>query len=187
VHYAHAIFGIDTESGCIAVHPSDLAVALTAYDATVQLMASDGNRRAMPIRDFLKPAEADPTSETEAAPGELITAIDIPPQGGRSGDYVKMPAEGFAMASAATLMALRDGYVESVSIALGGVAHRPWRSSEAEAFMIGKEPSVKTFDLVATAFVNEAVTDEQTAFRRPLLKQVIMQSLDRAAAYWSRS
>lgn len=187
VHYAHAIFGAGEGSACIAVHPSDLAVALTAFDAKVHLLMPDGAQRDIPIGAFLLDAGPDATQETAAQSGEMIIALEIPPQANCSGDYMKVPREGFAMASAATLVAVESGTIAQASLAMGGVAHRPWRSTKMEAFLIGKPPTVENFAQAAEIACREATTDEQTAFRVPLLREILIESLTRAANLGERA
>ena len=181
VHFAHAIFGGAEASTCIAVHPSDLCVALTALDAEATLSGPGGATRRLPIADLHRLPGEDPTRETTLRPGELITAIELPPQRG-GGAYLKGPEEGFALASCAALLGVKNGQVDFARIVLGGVAHRPWRVRSAENILLGNPP---TPDLQAQAIASvmaEAATDVQTAFRLALLRGVMTECFDQALA-----
>ena len=175
-HYAHAIFGGEAARRCIAVHPSDLCVALTALDAEVEV-ASPGGGRRLPLTDLHRLPGDDPARETTLRPGELITAVVVPAQGSRTGAYVKGPEEGFALASCAALLHVANGLVASARIVLGGVAHKPWRSAPAEAALIGHAPTADALSRTIQAALAEAVTDEQTAFRLALLRGVMSEAL----------
>lgn len=180
VHFGHAIFGGEAARDCIAVHPSDLCVALTALDAVAQA-AGPGGARILSIAELHRLPGADPTRETTLRPGELITAIDVPPQGGRGGAYAKGPEEGFTLASCAALLGLEDGVVASARVVLGGVAHKPWRSEPAEAALLGHEPTPATVRRAMDAAAAGAA-DGQTAFRAALLRAVVEEALEQALA-----
>jgi xanthine dehydrogenase YagS FAD-binding subunit len=128
----HAIVG--TSDACIATHPSDMAVAMRALDATVETIRADGSRRTIPIADFHKLPGATPHVETALTPGELVTSVKLPaPAGGRH-IYQKVrdrASYAFALVSVGAIVQ-RDG---SARIAVGGVAHKPWRVEAAEAEM----------------------------------------------------
>ena len=180
LHYQHAIVGGDGARRCIATHPSDLCVALTAFEAHVTIVGIQGERR-MAIEALHRLPDDDPTTETNLRPGELITAIDVPPQGPRHGAYTKA-TEGFALASCAVLITIADERIRRASVVLGGVAHKPWRSRPAEAALIGAEATRDAFVAAADAASTETETDEQTAFRLPLLHAAIVDALGRATA-----
>lgn len=180
IHYQHAIMGGDAARDCIATHPSDLCVALTAFGAELYL-ASLGGERRVPIAQLHRLPGDDPTSETTLQADEMITAVCVPPQGAQGGAYVK-GTEGFALASCAALLAIVDGRIALASVVLGGVAHAPWRSTPAEAVLLGAKPTSAIFTQAADAAAAVAVTDVQTAFRVPLLKATIMAALARAAS-----
>lgn len=134
---SHAVFG--TSSECIAVNPSDLATALVSLEATVETRMADARRR-IAIADFFVRPEEDARRETVIEPGELIVAIEI--EAGprtRNAAYVKVPpAGGFAIVSAAVSLDLEDGLVKSARVAMGGVAHIPWRAHFAEERLTGR-------------------------------------------------
>ena len=179
VHYQHALFGGEATKTCIAVHPSDLCVALTALDATV-LIASDSGERRLPFPELHRLPGDDATRETTLAAGEIVTAIEVPPQGGRHGAYVK-GTEGFTLASCAALIEVGAGLTTSARLVFGGVAHKPWRSEPAEVALLGRPPSAETFNAAASAAVKDATTDMQTAFRTTLLRAVIVEALEQAS------
>lgn len=179
VHYGHAILGGEAARNCIATHPSDLCVALTAFAAEVTLTSAQGERR-IPITALHRLPDDDATRETTLQDGELITALHVPPQGPRGGAYVKA-TEGFALASCAVLLAMDNGRIAQASIVLGGVAHKPWRSRPAEHALSGAAPTAETFATAAKAAVSETETDQQTAFRVPLLIAAIVEALTRAS------
>ena len=185
VHYGHAIFG-DADPSCIAVHPSDLCVALTALDASVHLVGPGSERRVLAIDELHRLPGADPTAETTLRTGEIIEAVTIAPQGCRGGSYVK-GTEGFTLASCAALLEIADGRVASARLVFGGVAPKPWSSPAAEAALVGRRPSQATFEAAGDAALAEAKTDAQTAFRSVLLRGVIAEALGRAAQRTSAS
>ena len=178
VHYGHAIFGGKAARDCIAVHPSDLCVALTALDAMLLITGAAGERW-LPIAELHRLPGDDPTGETTLAAGEIVTAIEVPPQGVRHGAYVK-GTEGFTLASCAAMLTIRCGVITNAAIVLGGVAHKPWRSEAAEQALRGHPADDASFAAAAEAATADAATDFQTAFRVPLLKGVIVEALDLA-------
>ncbi|MDT0309287.1 xanthine dehydrogenase family protein subunit M [Streptomyces sp. DSM 44917] len=139
-HRGHAILGASER--CVAVHPSDMAVALTAPDATVRVLGPDGER-AIPVGEFQRLPGERPDPDTVLAHGELITAVDLPPlppaMAARSG-YRKVRERAsfaFALVSVAAALEVRDGVARRARVALGGVAHRPWRRALAEEALAG--------------------------------------------------
>jgi len=160
----HAIVG--TSNACIATHPSDMAVAMRVLDASVETVKLDGNRRVIPIADFHRLPGDTPHIEHVLAPGELITAVTLPkPAGGRH-FYQKVrdrASYAFALVSVAAIVQ-RDG---SGRVALGGVAHKPWRVPAAEALMPRGGKAV-TEQLLANARVTE-----DNAFKVPLVQRTL--------------
>lgn len=178
VNKAHAILGA-TEH-CIAVHPSDVAVALVALDANVRLLGPAGER-TVPAQDLLRLTGEDPTSETLLAPGELVLSFDLPvtARAARS-TYVKTPAGGFALASVAVAVELGGGRVRSARVALGGVAHKPWRAEGAEAVLTGAAPGERVIRAAADAALEGARDWGHNGFKIPLAREVLRQALTRA-------
>jgi xanthine dehydrogenase YagS FAD-binding subunit len=167
----HAIVG--SSEACIATHPSDMAVALRVLDASVETVRADGARRVIPIADFHRLPGSTPHIETALQPGELITAVTLPrPLGGRH-FYHKVrdrASYAFALVSVAAVVQ-RDG---SGRVALGGVAHKPWRVEAAEAEMPrGAKP-------VTDRLLADARTTHHNAFKRPLAERTLAAVLAEA-------
>jgi xanthine dehydrogenase YagS FAD-binding subunit len=178
----HAILGVSER--CIAVHPSDLAVALAAFDATILVRGSRGNR-AIPVRDFYVLPDANPEVENTLQPGELITAVEIPASrlAARS-IYLKVRDRAsfeFALVAVAAAIDVQDGTIRSARLALGGVAPVPWRALGAEAQLEGAAPAADAFDQAAAAALRDAQTTSQNAFKVELARQAIMRALSTAA------
>jgi len=167
----HAIVGVSDT--CIATHPSDMAVAMRVLDAGVETVKSDGTTRSIPIADFHKLPGNTPNVETALTGGELITAVTLPKPVGGAQSYRKVrdrASFAFALVSAATIMQ-RDG---SGRVALGGVAHKPWRVEAAEGEMRRGAKAV-TERLLA-----DARTTEQNAFKVPLVERTLAAAITEA-------
>src|SRR3954468_21018836 len=160
----HAIMGVS--EACIATHPSDMAVAMRALDAAVETMRSDGSTRSIPITAFHRLPGDTPHIETVLEPGELITAVTLPPPIGGKQIYRKVrdrASYAFALVSIAAIVQ-RDG---TGRVALGGVAHKPWRVEAAEAEM-PRGAKVVTAGLLAGAR-----TTPDNAFKVPLVERTL--------------
>lgn len=169
----HAIVG--TSAACIATHPSDMAVAMRALDATVETVKPDGGTRNIPIADFHRLPGDTPQIETVLDRGELITAVSLPPPPGGIHVYRKVrdrASYAFALVSVAAIVR-RDG---SGRIALGGVAHKPWRIEAAEAEL------PRGAAAVTEALLADARTTPHNAFKRPLVERTIAAVLVDAGA-----
>lgn len=137
---------------CVATHPSDMAVALAALDASVRLLGPDGERR-VPVTDFHRLPGDRPEQDTVLRPGELITGVDLPPPAGVCA-YRKArdrTSYAFALVSVAAVLDVRGGVVREAGLAFGGVAHRPWRARAAEAVLRGAPADRATFERAAEA------------------------------------
>ncbi|HSI17113.1 MAG TPA: xanthine dehydrogenase family protein subunit M [Sphingomonas sp.] len=178
----HAILG--ASPACVATHPSDMAVALVALDAVVHLDGPDG-ARTLPLSELhLLPGDT-PAIETVLHPGELITAIELPtlPFAANS-TYRKVrdrASYAFALVSVAGALDLRDGVVGDVRIALGGVAHKPWRASAAEQVLRGKPATAEAFRAAAEAALAGAVGLRDNGFKIELAKRTIVAVLGELA------
>ena len=179
----HAILGESEQ--CIATHPSDLCVALAALDATVQI-AGRGGGRSVPLVDFhLLPGDA-PDVETVLQPGEIVTAVDLPAPtaASRQSVYVKVRdrrSYAFALVSVAAGLALADdGTIEDVRLALGGVAHKPWRATEAEDLLRGGAASEEAFTAAGEAIVADATGHGDNDFKIPLTPRTVAVALKKA-------
>ena len=176
-----AILG--TSKDCIATNPSDQNVALTALEATVEVQGPKG-KRSIPIHDFYLVPGSTPNRETVLEPGDLITAVMLPPpvQGSRS-LYLKLrdrAAYEFALASAAVVMATDGGKVKHVRVALGGVGTKPWRSFEAEKALEGKSADAASFRRAAEEALKGARPQSENGFKVELAQRCIVRALTMA-------
>jgi xanthine dehydrogenase YagS FAD-binding subunit len=161
-----------------------MAVALAALDAVVRVTGPDGERE-IPLGELHRLAGEEPQRDTTLAHGELITAVDLPPAAGRS-TYRKVrdrASYAFALVSVAAVLDLDgDGAIADVRIALGGVAHKPWRAARAEAALRGGAPDEAAFRAAAQEELDAATPTEDNAFKVPLAVNTIVAVLRDLAA-----
>jgi xanthine dehydrogenase YagS FAD-binding subunit len=174
----HAVLG--GSEHCIATHPSDMAVALVALDASVHIKGADGERKIAAGDFHLLPGDT-PHRETHVQPGELITYVTIPATkfAARSA-YVKLRDRAsyeFALASAAAALEFRDKKIHSARLVLGGVATKPWRSPEAEDVLTDATADEKTFQAAAEAALKQAKPYRYNAFKIELAKRAMVRAL----------
>jgi xanthine dehydrogenase YagS FAD-binding subunit len=178
----HAILGAST--ACVATHPSDMAVALAALDALVTVEGHNG-ARDIPLIDFhVLPGET-PQIETVLETGELITAVTLPPGLAGRSSYRKVrdrASYAFALISVAAALEVQDGVVKEVRIALGGVAHKPWRANAAEAALKGGAATEAAFRAAAQAELASARGLRDNAFKIELGQRVITDTLVKLTA-----
>jgi xanthine dehydrogenase YagS FAD-binding subunit len=171
----HAILG--ASESCIATHPSDMCVALAALDATVQVQGS-GGARSIPMNDFHRLPGDTPQIETDLKPDELITAIHLPPLAfGRNSRYRKVrdrASYAFALVSVAAALETERGTIKNVRLALGGVAHKPWRAYTAEKAMAGAKATAETFRRAAEEELANARGRGHNDFKIELAKRTIV-------------
>ena len=179
----HAILGTessDQSPSCIATNPSDMNVALSALDAVVQLTGPNGNR-SVPLIDFHRLPGDTPQRDSVLEPNELITAVDLPmPQRAGKSHYLKVrdrASYAFALVSVATRMAVEGGTIREVRIALGGVAHKPWRLPSVEQQMVGKPATEATFREAARQLLAGAKGYEHNSFKIKLAENTIVRAL----------
>lgn len=183
VNRQHAILG--ASETCIATHPSDMCVALRALDATVHVQSSSG-KRAIPFADFHRLPEDRPDIDNTLQPGELITHIGVP-QADRFVDhsaYIKVRdrlSYAFALVSVAAALDLDGGTIKAARIALGGVAHKPWRVEAAEETLVGQAAGEAAFLRAADAILHGARGYGHNDFKLALAKNAIVQALSTAA------
>jgi len=174
----HAILG--TSEHCIATHPSDVAVALVAFDAVVQTIGPSGPRE-IAIDDFYLPPGDTPEMEHPLEHGELIVAIELPPlEIARNSLYLKFrdrQSYEFALVSVAATLDVRDGVVAEVRLALGGVGTKPWRARRAEAELIGAPATAERFAVAALTELEPAEVREHNAFKVELTQRAIVRAL----------
>jgi len=177
----HAVLG--ASDACIATHPSDMAVAMAALEARIELLGSDRTARSIPIGSFHRLPGDTPHVETVLRPGELITGVVLPaPPPGRQ-VYRKVRDRAsyeFALVSVAAVVATDGGTITSARVALGGVAHKPWRSVEAETVLEGRPATTATFRAAAEAAVAHAVGRGHNDFKIELARRTLFRVLVRA-------
>jgi xanthine dehydrogenase YagS FAD-binding subunit len=178
----HAVLG--ASDACIATHPSDMAVALAALDAQIELLGPDRGTRRVGINEFYRLPGDTPHIENVLRPGEMITAVVLPaPPPGRQ-VYRKVrdrASYAFALVSIAAIVATDRGTITGARVAFGGVAHRPWRSAEAEEALVGKPATMATFRAAADAAMANAVGRGQNDFKIVLAKRTLCRTLAHAA------
>jgi len=184
----HAILGASDQ--CIATHPSDMAVALRALSAEVELLAPGGGRRQVPLAQFYRlPGEA-PHVETVLEPGEMIAAVLLPPAEGGRQIYRKVrdrASYAFALVSVAACLRMEGGRIAAAALAFGGLAHMPWRDPEVEAALIGAEPSPELFDHAADLLLAEAKGQGDNDFKIPLARRTLAAVLAEACSEGDRA
>ncbi len=179
----HAILGASEQ--CVAVHPSDMCVALAALDAVVEVASPQG-RRQIPFTEFHRLPGNTPEQDTNLEPGELITAVILPPLSwAKSGVYLKLrdrASYSFALISVAAAINLQGepqtrDTIQSVRLAMGGVAHKPWRATAAEEFLIGKSADLETFTEAAEIALQGANPLTHNGYKVELAKRAIRRAL----------
>ena len=179
----HAIFGASDQ--CVAVHPSDMAVALAALEATVRVIGRDGKERSIPFSAFHRLPGNEPQKDNTLQPGDLIVAIDLPPpQFKKHCYYLKVrdrTSYAFALVSVAAALSLEEGKIKEARIALGGVAHKPWRVPTAEKLLEGKDLSPALFAEAAKLAVAGAKPLENNRYKVELASRGIVRALSKAA------
>jgi xanthine dehydrogenase YagS FAD-binding subunit len=178
----HAILGASPQ--CVAVNPSDMSVALAALDAVVLVSGPSGERQ-IPFASFHRLPGDRPDLDTTLDPGELITAVDLPPP--RFADhayYLKVrdrASYAFALVSVAAALQMDGPTVKEARIALGGVAHKPLRATAAEQRLAGQRLTDATLREAAALALRDAQPLDGNAFKVPLAQRAIMRSVKRAA------
>jgi xanthine dehydrogenase YagS FAD-binding subunit len=179
----HALFG--TSESCVAIHPSDMAIALAILDAAVHVQGPLG-KRSIAIGDFFKLPGDTPQFDNTMQSGELILGIELPSSSYAAHSwYLKVRdrhSYAFALVSVAAGLEIRDGIVVSAAIALGGVAPKPWRAPAAEQVLIGKPPTLDTFRQSAELALAGALPLSQNGFKVDLGKHSVVRTLRLADA-----
>ncbi len=175
----HAIFG--ASNNCIAVHPSDMCVALAALDATVIINSSKGERK-MDFTDFHRLPGDTPEKDTNLEKGELITALEIPVNDGfaKHSLYIKIrdrASYAFALVSVAAALDIKENVIQQARLAAGGVAHKPWRLTPAEKHLHGKPPTADNFKGAAEVALKDAKGFGNNDFKPKLLFNTIVHTL----------
>ncbi|WP_329247240.1 xanthine dehydrogenase family protein subunit M [Actinoallomurus sp. NBC_01490] len=173
----HAVLGVS--DACIATHPSDMCVALAALDAEVEVESVRGARR-VPLTGFHRLPGDTPHVETDLAPDELVTAVELPPPAATTSRYRKVrdrASYAFALVSVAAALEVRDGTVAAVRLALGGVAPKPWRAHEAEHVLTGAPATEESYRRAAEAELAAAVGRPGNTFKIGLARRTIVATL----------
>lgn len=182
----HAILG--ASEACIATHPSDMAVAMLALDAVVEVTSCDGNSRKIPLADFHRLPGDTPDVETDLGADEVITAVRLPPPPGGSHVYRKVrdrASYAFALVSVAAVVGIEEDKISSASLAFGGVAHKPWRDSAVEDCLIGEKPSLDLFERAADALLKDAEGFGHNDFKIPLARRTLAAAMIEACGMGS--
>jgi xanthine dehydrogenase YagS FAD-binding subunit len=181
INRIHAILG--ASDACIATHPSDMAVAMVALEARIEVLGTDHAVRSIAIADFHRLPGETPHIETVLRPGEMITGVVLPaPPPGRQ-VYRKVRDRAsyeFALVSVAAIVAAKGGTITVARVAFGGVAHKPWRSTEAEAALVGRSATMATYRAAAEAAMKNAVGRGYNDFKIDLAKRTLCRTLAHA-------
>ncbi len=174
-----ALFG--SSPSCIAAHPSDLAVALAALDARVEIRSAAGIRSKL-LSEFYRPPGDAPEYDTIVAPGDLITAICLPDASrlAARSTYLKVRDRAsfeFAVVSVAAALRIENGVIVDARLAAGSVAPRPWRLNRSESSLMGQKPSDEAFATAGKLAVEGAAPQAQNAFKVDLLRNSVMRAL----------
>ncbi|WP_375419201.1 FAD binding domain-containing protein [uncultured Hymenobacter sp.] len=180
----HAILG--TSAQCIATYPGDMAVALAVLEARVRVAGPNGER-VIALADYHRLPGDEPWRDNTLQPGELVTAIDLPAEDfTQHYTYLKLRdrlSYAFALVSVAVVMRLEDdGSIAEARIALGGVAHKPWRVPAAEALLRGQRPAPEAFGAAASRLLAGAVGQGGNDFKMELAHRAIVRACQQAAA-----
>ncbi|MFD2721334.1 FAD binding domain-containing protein [Hymenobacter monticola] len=183
INRMHAIFGFSDK--CIAVHPSDMSVALVALDATVLLSGPKGDRK-LAFADFHRLPGDTPQRDTNLEPGELITAVEIPDSPFTKHVHYQKVRErasyAFALLSVAAALDMDGNTIKAARLAMGGVAHKPWRLAAAEQALVGQPATEETFRQAAAVAMQGAKAFKHNEYKLRLGPNAIVQALKTAAA-----
>ncbi|MGJ5756503.1 xanthine dehydrogenase YagS FAD-binding subunit [Streptomyces puniciscabiei] len=182
VHRDHAVLGHSEH--CIATNPSDMAVALAALDAQVELYGTEGTRR-LPAAEFHRLPGEHPERDTWIRPGELITGVLLPAAtAGVPSAYRKArdrASYAFALASVAVVLRVADGVVDQVGVAFGGLAHIPWRARHTELALLGAPATPEAFEGAVALELAHAEPLRDNAYKVPLARNLALDVLNRLA------
>jgi len=177
----HAILG--TSDQCIAVHPSDMCVALAALEAVIHVTGKDGDR-TIPFAEFHRLPGDTPHIDSNLAKDEIITSIDLPPKGFADHyAYLKIrdrASYAFALVSVAAALEMDGDTIRETRLALGGVAHKPWRNPDAEAMLNGIKATKDHFEAVAETMVRGALGFGHNTFKIELARRAVIRALQHA-------
>ena len=179
--YTRILAVLGTSDQCIASHPSDMAVAMRALDATVVTLTPDGGRRLLALGELYRLPGDTPHLETTLGPGELITAVELPPPvAGARQLYRKVrdrASYAFALVSVAGVVSVEDGRIAHAALAFGGLGTVPWRDAAVEAALVGAAPSDALFSHAADLLLAGAKGFGDNDFKIPLARRVLIATL----------
>jgi xanthine dehydrogenase YagS FAD-binding subunit len=178
INRTHAILG--ASDACIATHPSDMAVAMSALEAQIELLEPNQSIRRVSIDDFYCLPGNAPHIETVLRPGEMITAVILPPPPPGHQRYRKVRDRAsyeFALISVAVIIATDRETITTARVAFGAVAHKPWRSIDAEAALKGRPPTLASYKAAADAAMRDAVGRGYNDFKIELAKRTLCRTL----------
>lgn len=179
INRMHAIFG--WSDSCVAVYPSDMAIALAALDATIKVRKADGTQRSIAFGDYHRLPGSNPERDNTLEHGELITSLELPKNNFADKSYYLKVRDrasyAFALLSVAAALETDGSQVKQARIAMGGVAHKPWRAVEAEKFLVGKAATEANFKSAAEAEMRGARPLEHNTFKVELGTRAIVRAL----------
>ncbi|SHI35990.1 FAD binding domain-containing protein [Wenxinia saemankumensis] len=177
-----ALFG--TSPDCLAAHPSDMATALTALQASVEIRAASGEIRTVPMHEFYRGPGDSPDIETVLAPDDIVTAVLLPaPRAGTKQTYRKVrdrASYAFALVSVAAIVKVEDGRIAEASLAYGSIAPHPWMNHAVEEMLVGQAPSDDLFARAGEALTAAPAPHPDTEYKRPLLRRTLIAALREA-------
>jgi xanthine dehydrogenase YagS FAD-binding subunit len=179
--YNRILAVLGTSDKCIATHPGDMPVAMSALDAVIVTLASEGERRRVPIGDFYRLPGDTPEIETVLRQGELITHVELPPPpAGARQLYRKVrdrASYAFALVSVAGVVTVTDGRIATAALAFGGLGPMPWRDRKVEAALVGREPTTAVFEAAADILLENARGFGANDFKIPLARRTLIACL----------
>jgi xanthine dehydrogenase YagS FAD-binding subunit len=177
----NAVLGVSDD--CIAAHPSDMAVAMTALDARIETVTRDGGARTIPIDELYRAPGNTPNIETVLAAGELIRSVVLPPPPPGRQVYRKVrdrASYAFALVSVAAIIAHDNDHVQAARVAFGGLSYKPWRSHDAEAALSGATLTRASYDAAGAAALKNARGYGHNDFKIPLARRTLRATLAEA-------
>ena len=180
----HAIFG--WSEACVATNPSDMNVALAALGATVEVMQPAGGTRRIPFAELHRLPGDEPERDTTLEPGELIVGIELDaPRFSDHYYYLKIrerSSYAFALVSVAAGLQVQGGRIAAAGLAMGGVAHKPWKLTAAEEYLVGKAPDTEAFEAAAELAMRDARPLEENEYKVEMGRRAIVRALEQAIA-----
>lgn len=174
----HAVLG--TSDQCIATYPGDMAVAMAALDAVVEIAGSDGALRTVPVREFHRLPGDTPQKDNVLEDGEIITAVLLPPPVPGKQIYRKVrerSSYAFAMCSVAAIVDMQNGTITRADLAFGGLAHKPWHDPRIGELLVGAQPSLKLFDRAADLLLEDAQGSGENDYKIPLARRTLAAAM----------